>query len=132
MIEKVIAHEEKALQSPGEVYDYEVNGHSQLRIVKVASCCNAKPGDFVDFTIRFHNTGTEAIDNVSIIDSLSPRLKYIDKSQETSMKVDFFTKPNDGESLELRWEIVEPLEPCLLYTSPSPRDKRQSRMPSSA
>ena len=25
-----------------------------------------------------------------------------------------------------------PLETCLLYTSPSPRDKRQSRMPSSA
>ena len=25
-----------------------------------------------------------------------------------------------------------PLSPCLLYTSPSPRDKRQSRMPSSA
>ena len=24
------------------------------------------------------------------------------------------------------------LEACLLYTSPSPRDKRQSRMPSSA
>ena len=26
----------------------------------------------------------------------------------------------------------EGIEPCLLYTSPSPRDKRQSRMPSSA
>ena len=26
----------------------------------------------------------------------------------------------------------EPLNICLLYTSPSPRDKRQSRMPSSA
>ena len=26
----------------------------------------------------------------------------------------------------------EPGEGCLLYTSPSPRDKRQSRMPSSA
>ena len=25
-----------------------------------------------------------------------------------------------------------PRPPCLLYTSPSPRDKRQSRMPSSA
>ena len=24
------------------------------------------------------------------------------------------------------------VSPCLLYTSPSPRDKRQSRMPSSA
>ena len=29
--------------------------------------------------------------------------------------------------------LMEPkVEPCLLYTSPSPRDKRQSRMPSSA
>ena len=28
--------------------------------------------------------------------------------------------------------INEPYRPCLLYTSPSPRDKRQSRMPSSA
>ena len=27
---------------------------------------------------------------------------------------------------------VKMLMPCLLYTSPSPRDKRQSRMPSSA
>ena len=28
--------------------------------------------------------------------------------------------------------VVAESEPCLLYTSPSPRDKRQSRMPSSA
>ena len=28
--------------------------------------------------------------------------------------------------------IFSPLHTCLLYTSPSPRDKRQSRMPSSA
>ena len=28
--------------------------------------------------------------------------------------------------------ILEPIMFCLLYTSPSPRDKRQSRMPSSA
>ena len=28
--------------------------------------------------------------------------------------------------------IVDQLHNCLLYTSPSPRDKRQSRMPSSA
>ena len=29
-------------------------------------------------------------------------------------------------------ELLEQPAPCLLYTSPSPRDKRQSRMPSSA
>ena len=28
--------------------------------------------------------------------------------------------------------FVQNFRPCLLYTSPSPRDKRQSRMPSSA
>ena len=28
--------------------------------------------------------------------------------------------------------VEDPVNPCLLYTSPSPRDKRQSRMPSSA
>ena len=29
-------------------------------------------------------------------------------------------------------EYEDEYEDCLLYTSPSPRDKRQSRMPSSA
>ena len=33
---------------------------------------------------------------------------------------------------ELRPEIPVIIMTCLLYTSPSPRDKRQSRMPSSA
>ena len=28
--------------------------------------------------------------------------------------------------------IPEPVKPCLLYTSPSPRDRQKSRMPSSA
>ena len=37
----------------------------------------------------------------------------------------------------LAWEIREAikgkeLDPCLLYTSPSPRDRTRSRMPSSA
>ena len=35
--------------------------------------------------------------------------------------------PQDIEAV-----IMATCTPCLLYTSPSPRDKRQSRMPSSA
>lgn len=111
IIDNVIAAEDKTLQSPGEVYDYEVNGHPQLRIVKVASTGAAKPGDSVDFTIQFRNTGTEAIGNVTIIDSLTTRLEYVDQSQECTAKAEFFTKPNDGKSLELRWEVTDPLEP---------------------
>ena len=30
------------------------------------------------------------------------------------------------------WEAGTPYMPCLLYTSPSPRDRTRSRMPSSA
>ena len=32
----------------------------------------------------------------------------------------------------LKIQIKEDKSPCLLYTSPSPRDMRRSRMPSSA
>ena len=32
----------------------------------------------------------------------------------------------------LHWLLVSPPRPCLLYTSPSPRDRQKSRMPSSA
>ena len=44
--------------------------------------------------------------------------------------------PKISENLDSRksqiLENIETAETCLLYTSPSPRDKRQSRMPSSA
>ena len=36
------------------------------------------------------------------------------------------------EGLGEFFSVVAQRLPCLLYTSPSPRDKRQSRMPSSA
>ena len=47
------------------------------------------------------------------------------------------TSPQAFEGLRLQKRKVRRPEltlavPCLLYTSPSPRDKRQSRMPSSA
>ena len=35
-------------------------------------------------------------------------------------------------SIDAKLTVRENLRHCLLYTSPSPRDKRQSRMPSSA
>ena len=37
-----------------------------------------------------------------------------------------------GKFLESSARQPELMNDCLLYTSPSPRDKRQSRMPSSA
>ena len=41
--------------------------------------------------------------------------------------------PAHGKSIPSPGDPGEPnLKPCLLYTSPSPRDRQKSRMPSSA
>ena len=39
---------------------------------------------------------------------------------------------NSEEELELEISKLTKFRPCLLYTSPSPRDRQKSRMPSSA
>ena len=38
---------------------------------------------------------------------------------------------NMGED-DWRWHMYDTVKGCLLYTSPSPRDRQKSRMPSSA
>ena len=53
------------------------------------------------------------------------------------MAARFFGDPNDDRCSLVRFArkvtMVDPvLGPCLLYTSPSPRDATLSRMPSSA
>lgn len=87
------------------------DGSTQLRVCKIASKISAQPGEEVEFTIRFDNTGGQLIGNVTILDSLTPRLEYVANSAECSLKGDFLTERNEGESLVLRWEITEPMKP---------------------
>ena len=56
---------------------------------------------------------------------------------EPPVITDLSDVPEDqGRRLDMAWSPGDPVDygtyTCLLYTSPSPRDKRQSRMPSSA
>ena len=39
---------------------------------------------------------------------------------------------SDGDDDEMVIPVIQNVIPCLLYTSPSPRDRQKSRMPSSA
>ena len=59
---------------------------------------------------------------------------YRDGDTFNFMNLDDFTQYSLNESeLEGQLEyLVDGLEGCLLYTSPSPRDRTRSRMPSSA
>ena len=57
------------------------------------------------------------------LDSFASRL-VSDEILEKASHVFCLTKDHQN--------LLRHMYPCLLYTSPSPRDKRQSRMPSSA
>jgi uncharacterized repeat protein (TIGR01451 family) len=85
-------------------------GNPKLRVLKVASRQFAKPGEEVDFTIRFDNIGNQVIGNVTIIDNLTTRLEYVADSAQCTLDAKFLTEPNEGGSLVLRCEITDPLK----------------------
>ena len=71
-----------------------------------------------------------------MFDSLVDFLKTnIDKLNGHEVKISSEFKEHHNEDSKYiikNWLFSSPEYSCLLYTSPSPRDKRQSRMPSSA
>ena len=84
---------------------------SKLRVIKIANKDAARPGELVEFTLRFENIGDEPIGNVTILDNLSARLAYVDNTAKSSVPAEFLAELNEQGSLNLRWEITEPLEP---------------------
>jgi uncharacterized repeat protein (TIGR01451 family) len=95
----------------GTVFTAEVPpGNPKLRIIKLASTPYALPGEEVWFTLRFDNVGNQTIGNVTIIDSLSTRLEYVEGSAQCSRESKFSTQPNEGESLIVTCELAKPLE----------------------
>ena len=109
MIEGAMAVEAAGSTKVQETRTYELLGKPRLKICKVASRSDAKVGELIEFTLRFDNVGDQRIGNVTIIDNLTNRLEYVEGSANCSLKADFMTQPNDGESLVLRWEIHDPL-----------------------
>ena len=92
-------------------YGLEEPDSPKLRIYKVASAHSAKPGETVDFTLRFDNVGDQVIGNVTILDHLSKRLEFVTESDECSLKAEFVADPNATGSAVVRWEITDPLKP---------------------
>ncbi len=86
-----------------------LEGKPKLRVVKVASASYARPGDEVEFTIRFDNIGSQPIGNVTLIDNLTSRLEYVPDSAQCNIQAEFKTENNAASSQILRWEIGPPL-----------------------
>ena len=70
---------------------------------------------------------------------MKKNINFIVKENEKNLRVDVLINKREElisrtriKNLILKEKLTLNNEICLLYTSPSPRDKRQSRMPSSA
>jgi uncharacterized repeat protein (TIGR01451 family) len=105
------AQEMAGVRQVGVVYQTDEPDNPRLRLVKLASCDHALPGEEVEFVLRFDNIGDQTIGNVTIVDNLSTRLEYIEGSAQSSVDARFFTIPNDAGSTVLRWEITGEVQP---------------------
>ena len=68
------------------------------------------------------------IDNINGLDKAAILFQILGESLALSM----FQGISEANTLRIRVRSRELRNICLLYTSPSPRDKHRSRMPSSA
>lgn len=110
-VEKTRAVEVSGDRRAQAIYTIKEPVNGRLRICKIASTPAAKPGEFVEFTLRYDNVGDQVLGNIVILDSLTSRLEYVADSAQSSRPAHFVSNPNAAESLELRWEIDEPLYP---------------------
>ncbi len=109
LLDEQVATEASRSELPAVIFQIKDEGCGKLRLIKVASSQLARPGDTIDFTIRFDNIGPKPIGNVVILDNLTMRLAYVADSAQSSVESRFSVQANEGGSSVLRWEIENPL-----------------------
>jgi uncharacterized repeat protein (TIGR01451 family) len=68
-------------------------------------------GDVVTITIRYANTGSKAITDLVVSDSLTGRLEYVVGSAETDRPGNFTSAVNEAGSITVRWDLPGVLLP---------------------
>ena len=135
-------HQKVVEEAPSVVLTPEIREAMGEAAIKVAKACDYVGAGTVEFLLdadknfyflemntrlQVEHPVTELITGMDLVEQQIKvaRGEVLDFTQE-----DLSIK---GHALEVRVYAEDPLDNfCLLYTSPSPRDKRQSRMPSSA
>jgi uncharacterized repeat protein (TIGR01451 family) len=110
IIEEVEAQVDVRVEKAEVLYRVD-QGPPGLRLVKVASCCSARPGEEIAFTLRFDNIGDQTLNRVTLLDNLTTRLEYIPDTAESTVVADFSVEENEGGSSTLRWQMRDPIPP---------------------
>ena len=95
-----------------------VAGSGSIAAVKLPQLVSALVKRGAEVRCLLSPSGAELVSPVALA-SLSRHRCYLDADQWSHHE------PRPLSQLDMEW-------PCLLYTSPSPRDRQKSRMPSSA
>ena len=123
-----------------QVFEFEVDPNSRQVFYRSIAGNSTLPGDtFVaqldepGIATRLNpdpvtGAGFTALEDVLL---LGNRVLY-NSAQSRPDLVELYSVPGDGSATSVLLSQGLQLNPCLLYTSPSPRDQRGSRMPSSA
>lgn len=82
-----------------------------MAVIKRVSATEAEAGDKVEYVIQFRNMGNTPIRDVTIVDSLLPRLEYVKGSAKGPKGSTFTADDNRAGSTELKWVLPEPLRP---------------------
>ena len=82
-----------------------------LLIIKWPDRHGVLPGELLTFTLRFTNPGKLPINEVAVVDNLTPRFEYMPGTSKTDRDGTFTFQPNEAGSSLLRWDFTEPLQP---------------------
>jgi uncharacterized repeat protein (TIGR01451 family) len=64
-----------------------------------------EPGEIVTITIKYANTGSKAVSDIVVSDSLSGRLEYVTGSAQSDRPANFTAAENEVGSVVVRWEL---------------------------
>ncbi len=81
----------------------------RIEIVKLADRQTAAPGETVTFRIEYENVGDLPLNDVKVIDNLTPRLGYVQDSGASSRAATLGVTDNGEGSVILSWKLSEPL-----------------------
>lgn len=81
-----------------------------LRICKLADKQEAQPGDVVTFTLRVDNLGKDALHNLVVTDSLTPRLELLPESLQSDLPGEFSVAPNKEGSSMIHFTLKDDLK----------------------
>jgi uncharacterized repeat protein (TIGR01451 family) len=82
-----------------------------LAVIKRVSAGEAEQGDVVTFVIQYRNMGNTPIREVTVVDSLLPRLGYVKGSARGPKGTVFSAEENRVGSTELKWVLPAPVPP---------------------